>query len=181
VALACPNRPAVRPEPMEDPQVDCPPPGRVAQWESARFTRERSQVRNPPRPSHERPAPASFLRSGVVWCLACRAAYGNVMETSGSRGAAVSGSTSGRQGLPASLISPSAEAAGGVKRSPSGLAEGHRAAVLLTPADDRSYPWAPQRRAAVEGAAARDGSATGRTWVVRTGPSESGNLQGGSP
>jgi len=25
--------------------------GRVAQWESARFTRERSQVRNPPRPS----------------------------------------------------------------------------------------------------------------------------------
>ena len=25
-------------------------PGRVAQWESARFTRERSQVRNPPRP-----------------------------------------------------------------------------------------------------------------------------------
>ena len=24
--------------------------GRVAQWESARFTRERSQVRNPPRP-----------------------------------------------------------------------------------------------------------------------------------
>ena len=28
-----------------------PPLGRVAQWESARFTRERSQVRNPPRPS----------------------------------------------------------------------------------------------------------------------------------
>jgi len=27
------------------------PSGRVAQWESARFTRERSQVRNPPRPS----------------------------------------------------------------------------------------------------------------------------------
>ena len=27
-----------------------PPLGRVAQWESARFTRERSQVRNPPRP-----------------------------------------------------------------------------------------------------------------------------------
>jgi hypothetical protein len=26
------------------------PLGRVAQWESARFTRERSQVRNPPRP-----------------------------------------------------------------------------------------------------------------------------------
>ena len=26
------------------------PPGRVAQWESARFTRERSLVRNQPRP-----------------------------------------------------------------------------------------------------------------------------------
>jgi hypothetical protein len=30
--------------------------GRVAQWESARFTRERSQVRNPPRPFFEGPA-----------------------------------------------------------------------------------------------------------------------------
>ena len=34
--------------------------GRVAQWESARFTRERSQVRNPPRPSSESPANRRF-------------------------------------------------------------------------------------------------------------------------
>jgi hypothetical protein len=34
------------------------PLGRVAQWESARFTRERSQVRNPPRPPQESPATA---------------------------------------------------------------------------------------------------------------------------
>jgi hypothetical protein len=39
------------------------PLGRVAQWESARFTRERSQVRNPPRPL-ERPASGVIL-SGV--------------------------------------------------------------------------------------------------------------------
>ena len=38
-----------------------PPPGRVAQWESARFTRERSQVRNPPRPSSELIAPWPLL------------------------------------------------------------------------------------------------------------------------
>ena len=31
-------------------------PGRVAQWESARFTRERSQVRNPPRPLKRPPS-----------------------------------------------------------------------------------------------------------------------------
>jgi hypothetical protein len=36
--------------------------GRVAQWESARFTRERSQVRNPPRPSSETSAFAEVLR-----------------------------------------------------------------------------------------------------------------------
>ena len=34
--------------------------GRVAQWESARFTRERSQVRNPPRPSSGSPAAAGL-------------------------------------------------------------------------------------------------------------------------
>jgi hypothetical protein len=34
-------------------------PGRVAQWESARFTRERSQVRNPPRPLVTENAPAT--------------------------------------------------------------------------------------------------------------------------
>jgi hypothetical protein len=44
-------------------------------------------------------------------------------------------STSGAAGL----TSPSAEAAGGVKRSPSGPAAGRRAAVRLTPADVRSY------------------------------------------
>jgi hypothetical protein len=38
--------------------------GRVAQWESARFTRERSQVRNPPRPSSEGPA---WARSSSLW------------------------------------------------------------------------------------------------------------------
>src|SRR5215210_306731 len=35
-------------------------PGRVAQWESARFTRERSLVRNQPRPSSELPAKRPF-------------------------------------------------------------------------------------------------------------------------
>src|SRR5438445_11516637 len=39
------------------------PSGRVAQWESARFTRERSQVRNPPRPLRESPADAALLSS----------------------------------------------------------------------------------------------------------------------
>jgi hypothetical protein len=41
------------PVPRKRPRHDRPAPerGRVAQWESARFTRERSQVRNPPRPS----------------------------------------------------------------------------------------------------------------------------------
>src|SRR4051794_4485201 len=37
-------------------------PGRVAQWESARFTRERSQVRNPPRPCKEGAAKRRFSR-----------------------------------------------------------------------------------------------------------------------
>ena len=37
------------------------PLGRVAQWESARFTRERSQVRNPPRPSARKPRSGRFL------------------------------------------------------------------------------------------------------------------------
>jgi hypothetical protein len=41
------------PVPRKRPHHDrlAPERGRVAQWESARFTRERSQVRNPPRPS----------------------------------------------------------------------------------------------------------------------------------
>jgi hypothetical protein len=50
-------------------------PGRVAQWESARFTRERSVVRNHPRPSH-RPAvfgdgaeAAESRKSAVCPCL----------------------------------------------------------------------------------------------------------------
>ena len=37
--------------------------GRVAQWESARFTRERSLVRNQPRPSENIPAKRLFLGS----------------------------------------------------------------------------------------------------------------------
>ncbi len=44
---AVPNQP--NPSDARSPRkLDAP--GRVAQWESARFTRERSQVRNPPRP-----------------------------------------------------------------------------------------------------------------------------------
>jgi hypothetical protein len=39
-------------------------PGRVAQWESARFTRERSLVRNQPRPSDETPAHFGFSLHG---------------------------------------------------------------------------------------------------------------------
>src|SRR3954447_23082162 len=49
-----------------------------------------------------------------------------------SRGARGTAGTAG-------LTSPSAQAAGGVKRSPSGPAAGRRAAVRLTPADVRSY------------------------------------------
>lgn len=40
--------------------------GRVAQWESARFTRERSQVRNPPRPSLMEESRANRTRSLVL-------------------------------------------------------------------------------------------------------------------
>src|SRR3954469_18327787 len=47
------------------------PLGRVAQWESARFTRERSQVRNPPRPSSE--GPASVGLSSLMGSLDCGA------------------------------------------------------------------------------------------------------------
>ncbi len=46
------------------------PWGRVAQWESARFTRERSQVRNPPRPSLGRPAFAGLSSFWAV-CVSC--------------------------------------------------------------------------------------------------------------
>ena len=43
-------------------------PGRVAQWESARFTRERSQVRNPPRPFSRRIAALIESESyGQTW------------------------------------------------------------------------------------------------------------------
>ncbi len=42
------------------------PSGRVAQWESARFTRERSQVRNPPRPSSESPVSTGVVGSPSV-------------------------------------------------------------------------------------------------------------------
>ena len=48
------------------------PLGRVAQWESARFTRERSQVRNPPRPSPRRPATGQNPRPRAG--RACRSA-----------------------------------------------------------------------------------------------------------
>ena len=50
--------------------------GRVAQWESARFTRERSQVRNPPRPpwrradreaAHGDPLPGIHRRARWTW------------------------------------------------------------------------------------------------------------------
>ena len=41
--------------------------GRVAQWESARFTRERSQVRNPPRPSR-----SCLQISGYCRCIVSR-------------------------------------------------------------------------------------------------------------
>ena len=37
--------------------------GRVAQWESARFTRERSQVRNPPRPWNGSACKSTVFRS----------------------------------------------------------------------------------------------------------------------
>ena len=47
---SCPQTTTVRgPAPRRAPMI--PGPGRVAQWESARFTRERSVVRNHPRPS----------------------------------------------------------------------------------------------------------------------------------
>ena len=42
---------AAAPARGERRSYDWRPPGRVAQWESARFTRERSLVRNQPRPS----------------------------------------------------------------------------------------------------------------------------------
>ena len=45
-----PSRPQAGAAAMATP-IDSVTSGRVAQWESARFTRERSQVRNPPRPS----------------------------------------------------------------------------------------------------------------------------------
>ena len=73
-----------------EPAIECAAPlGRVAQWESARFTRERSQVRNPPRPLPGRPATAGLLRSRAVPWLACWAAYGNAMETLVLRAVAV--------------------------------------------------------------------------------------------
>src|SRR4051794_11947864 len=41
-------------------------PGRVAQGESARFTRERSQVRTPPRPSEKAPLSGAFCVEGPI-------------------------------------------------------------------------------------------------------------------
>ena len=58
---ATPNRPSL----FTQRPAHCPNrlgrSGRVAQWESARFTRERSQVRNPPRPLAEEPTKRRIL------------------------------------------------------------------------------------------------------------------------
>ena len=53
----------------------------VVSW----FTRDRSQVRNPPRPSSRRPAKAGFLRCRASRRAMRGRAYGSAMETSGSR------------------------------------------------------------------------------------------------
>jgi hypothetical protein len=62
-------RPPLVRAPPPTATINFPPPGRVAQWESARFTRERSLVRNQPRPSSERLPPCgpfSFQRPLVT-------------------------------------------------------------------------------------------------------------------
>jgi len=64
------SRPAISNERHLAPGHRISSPGRVAQWESARFTRERSQVRNPPRPSRKpcRYAPSTrAVPSRATW------------------------------------------------------------------------------------------------------------------
>ena len=80
------------------------PVGRVAQWESARFTRERSQVRNPPRPSSWNRATARFLRFRRGSRLLAGQADGKDLERNALRGVAVHRLVDlGRQGLPCLL------------------------------------------------------------------------------
>ena len=65
------HRPVAREGPLQCPFHRL---GRVAQWESARFTRERSQVRNPPRPSSDGPV-SGPTNSRALCALGCDLRY----------------------------------------------------------------------------------------------------------
>src|SRR5262249_27491185 len=106
--------------------------GRVAQWESARFTRERSQVRNPPRPPQGSFAPAGFLRFSALvdrlWEASMEALW---KQSARARSSSVAWSTSVGRLLPAFLLCASAEWADGVKGSPAGPSAASREAVFF--------------------------------------------------